>query len=123
MRRALWIVLGVSVSRAGVAAFAPSPQWSVSALVPILLGVAGGLATFVVPFLTLLFVRHWYDPRSRRALLALPSLGIAGILLANLWPRLDPGMGIVVLAAGVATLTATLLKVGVLWRFDQHPRW
>ena len=117
MRRGLYLLYGLSVTRLVFAAFAPSTHWPLPFMMAAFLGLSVGLAAWLV-------VLIWHQNRTvLGAVYAGVGVVIAGGSTSFFWPKLPVGSGAVVLAAGIGILSYCLLQVSASWRFDRHRLW
>lgn len=117
MRRGLYLLGGLSVTRLVFAAFAPSTHWPLPFMLAALLGLSVGLAAWLV-------VLIWHQNHTvRGAVYAGVGVVIAGVSMSFFWPKLPVGSGAVVLATGVGILSYCLLQARASWRLDRHQLW
>jgi hypothetical protein len=116
MRRGLYLLFGLAVTRVVFAVCAPSPQWPLPVMIPLFLGVAVGLAIWMVILITLT-KRPWYG--------AVPTIVMAVAGCAFAWPAVARGAGAVtvLLATAVALLSCALLQVSKPWGWDRRSWW
>jgi hypothetical protein len=117
MRIGLLLLVGVSVTKLVLAAFALSTHWLMAFCVPVLLGAGAGLSLWSLYLL-------WRSKTFvRSAFTTVPSFVFALGVPVLLWSDLPAGAGLVMLTASVATLSFVLLHAAESIGLNRHPLW